>query len=147
MATKIYIKKGCNNYRTSLKTKNYTVNVEFCDGNVLMGVPSQLVTDDPFLQFLLERDERFGKVWQLFKTIGGESDVAEDAAVADKAGKAGKAKSAKSKNTDSDVTVIGEVTNLTDAIDWMAERGRMCANAEDVKDAMGEMKVSFPNWK
>lgn len=144
MATKIYIKKGCNNYRTSLKTKNYTVNVEFCDGNVLMGVPSQLVTDDPFLQFLLERDERFGKVWQLFKTIGGEADVAEGAAVADKAGKA---KSAKSKKTASDVTVIGEVTNLTDAIDWMAERGRMCTNAEDVKDAMDEMKVSFPNWK
>ena len=144
MATKIYIKKGCNNYRTSLKTKNYTVNVEFCDGNVLMGVPSQLVTDDPFLQFLLERDERFGKVWQLFKTIDGEADVAEGATVADKAGKA---KSAKSKKTASDVTVIGEVTNLTDAIDWMAERGRMCANAEDVKDAMDEMKVSFPNWK
>lgn len=144
MATKIYIKKGCNNYRTSLKTKNYTVNVEFCDGNVLMGVPSQLVTDDPFLQFLLERDERFGKVWQLYKTIGSEADVAEGAAVADKAGKT---KQAKVKKTDSDVTVIGEVTNLTDAIDWMAERGRMCANAEDVKDAMDEMKVSFPNWK
>lgn len=144
MATKIYIKKGCNNYRTSLKTKNYTVNVEFCDGNVLMGVPSQLVTDDPFLQFLLERDERFGKVWQLYKTIGGEADVAEGDAVADKAGKT---KQAKVKKTASDVTVIGEVTNLTDAIDWMAERGRVCANAEDVKDAMDEMKVSFPNWK
>lgn len=143
MATKIYIKKGCNNYRTSLKVKNYTVNVEFADGNVLMGVPAQLVTEDEFLQFLLERDERFGKVWQLYKTFGEETKSADAATASDKSVKTKGAKPSKL----SKLTEVTEVTNLTDAIDWMAERGRVCANAEDVKDAMDEMKVTFPNFK
>lgn len=136
MATKVYIKKGCNNYRTALRVNEFSTNVEFSNGNVLMGVPSRLVTDEPFLQYLLENDERFGKVWFLQEVVGSEEKPAEPAK---KATKVANKKSAK--------TEVLEVTNLTDAIDWFAERKRVCTSLEEVTEAMEEMKVVFPNWK
>lgn len=136
MATKVYIKKGCNNYRTALRVNEYSTNVEFSNGNVLMGVPSRLITSEPFLQYLLENDERFGKVWFLQEVVGGEEKPAEPAK-----------KTTKVANKKTAKTEVMEVTNLTDAIDWFAERKRVCASLEEVTDAMEEMKVVFPNWK
>lgn len=128
MATKIYIKKGCNNYVTSLKVKNCEFRVEFADGNVLMNIPARLATSDEFLQYLLERDERFCKVWFLSEVLGGTKKEAK-------------------KEVKAEVIEVPEVTNLNEAIDWFAERGKVCTNKATVKEAMASMKVSFPNYK
>lgn len=142
MATKVYIKKGCNNYRTALRVNEFTTNIEFSNGNVLMGLPATLITDDSFLQFLLERDERFGKVWFLKQTICSEEEKpAEPAKKTTGSNRVNKSNGKTAK------TEVLEVTNLTDAIDWFAERKRVCASLEEVTDAMEEMKVVFPNWK
>jgi hypothetical protein len=141
MATKVYIKKGCNNYRTALRVNEYSTSVEFTNGNVLMGIPSRLITSEPFLQYPLENDERFGKVWFLKEVVGSEEKPAEPAKKTTGSNRVNKSNGKTAK------TEVLEVTNLTDAIDWFAERKRVCASLEEVTDAMEEMKVVFPNWE
>lgn len=58
-----------------LECNGISAVVEFKNGRMTENIPARFITSDPFLQYLIEHDKRYGSLFRLEKTITEESDV------------------------------------------------------------------------
>lgn len=116
----------------TLERGGVQAEIEFKNGRMNDNVNGKFITSDPFLQYLIEHDSRYGSLFWIDKTI----PEANEEKPADKR----KAK----ENVE---TVVDTVTDLVGAIDWFAERGKALTTEKQVCAAMKSMNVKFPNWK
>lgn len=116
----------------TLERGGVRAEIEFKNGKMNDNVNGKFITSDPFLQYLIEHDSRYGSLFWLDKQIQ-EGDSQKS--VQDKPQKPEKE------------TVVDTVTDLVGAIDWFAERGKALTTEKQVLAAMKSMNVRFPNWK
>lgn len=120
-----------------LECNGISAVVEFKNGRMTENIPARFITSDPFLQYLIEHDKRYGSLFRLEKTITEKSDVKGSV----------DNKKIKGKDKVPDAKIVDSVRDLTDAIDYFSGMGKMCTNSKQVKALMQDYNISFPNWK
>lgn len=158
---KIYITRY-SKLSITLEMGGVSANIEFKNGRMNDNVPARFITSDPFLQYLVEHDNRFGNLFRLEKSIPepGDEKKAEEKREAKKTGFLKGQKPQEDVPTEEPVptgepegqaetgaTVASEVRDLSDAIDYLSGLGKVCTTARQVKIAMKQLNVEFPNWK
>lgn len=118
----------------TLERGGVKADVEFKNGRMNENVPARFITSDKFLQYMIEKDPRFGSLFRLEKVVAEPGDIAE----AEKAAEAKKQPAA---------TVVNSVTDLTEAIDYFSSIGKVLTTEKQVKATMKSMNIAFPNWK
>ena len=118
----------------TLERGGVKADVEFKNGRMNENVPARFITSDKFLQYMFEKDPRFGSLFRLEKGVAEPGDNAE----AEKAAEAKKQPAA---------TVVNSVTDLTEAIDYFSSIGKVLTTEKQVKATMKSMNIAFPNWK
>ena len=118
----------------TLERGGVKADVEFKNGRMNENVPARFITSDKFLQYMIEKDPRFGSLFRLEKAVAEPGDNAE----AEKAAEAKKQPAA---------TVVNSVTDLTEAIDYFSSIGKVLTTEKQVKATMKSMNIAFPNWK
>lgn len=118
----------------TLERGGVKADVEFKNGRMNENVPARFITSDKFLQYMIEKDPRFGSLFRLEKVVAEPGDNAE----AEKAAGAKKQPAA---------TVVNSVTDLTEAIDYFSSIGKVLTTEKQVKATMKSMNIAFPNWK
>lgn len=118
----------------TLERGGVKADVEFKNGRMNENVPARFITSDKFLQYMIEKDPRFGSLFRLEKVVAEPGDNAE----AEKAAEAKKQPAA---------TVVNSVTDLTEAIDYFSSIGKVLTTEKQVKATMKSMNIAFPNWK
>ena len=118
----------------TLERGGVKADVEFKNGRMNENVPARFITSDKFLQYMIEKDPRFGSLFRLEKVVAEPGDNAE----AEKAAEAKKQPAA---------TVVNSVTDLTEAIDYFPSIGKVLTTEKQVKATMKSMNIAFPNWK
>ena len=121
----------------TLERGGLTAEIEFKNGRMNENVPGRFITSDPTLQYLIEKDSRFGHLFRLEKAIPTNEEL-----------KARQEKENK-KNNDKqkkDVTVVESVTDINEAIDYFSELGKVLTTEKQVKATMKAMNIQFPNW-
>ena len=122
----------------TLERGGLTAEIEFKNGRMNENIPGRFITSDPTLQYLIEKDSRFGHLFRLEKAIPTAEEVK-----ASRAKTTEKEESKQKKN----VTVIESVTDINDAIDYFSELGKVLTTEKQVKATMKSMNIEFPNWK
>lgn len=118
----------------TLERGGVKADVEFKNGRMNENVPARFITSDKFLQYMIEKDPRFGSLFRLEKAIAEPSDeIAEPA-------------KPEAKKKAPATTVIDSVTDLADAIDYFSSIGKVLTTERQVKAAMKAMNIEFPNW-
>ena len=122
----------------TLERGGLTAEIEFKNGRMNENIPGRFITSDPTLQYLIEKDSRFGHLFRLEKAIPTAQEV----------------KASREKTTEKEerkqkknVTVIESVTDINDAIDYFSELGKVLTTEKQVKATMKSMNIEFPNWK
>lgn len=118
----------------TLERGGVKADVEFKNGRMNENVPARFITSDKFLQYMIEKDPRFGSLFRLEKVVAEPGDNVE----AEKAAEAKKQPAA---------TVVNSVTDLTEAIDYFSSIGKVLTTEKQVKATMKSMNIAFPNWK
>lgn len=118
----------------TLERGGVKADVEFKNGRMNENVPARFITSDKFLQYMIEKDPRFGSLFRLEKVVAEPGDNTE----AEKAAEAKKQPAA---------TVVNSVTDLTEAIDYFSSIGKVLTTEKQVKATMKSMNIAFPNWK
>lgn len=118
----------------TLERGGVKADVEFKNGRMNENVPARFITSDKFLQYMIEKDPRFGSLFRLEKVVAEPGDNAES----EKAAEAKKQPAA---------TVVNSVTDLTEAIDYFSSIGKVLTTEKQVKATMKSMNIAFPNWK
>ena len=114
-----------------------TAEIEFKNGRMNENIPGRFITSDPTLQYLIEKDSRFGHLFRLEKAIPTAEEVKASQEKTTK-----KEESKQKKN----VTVVESVTDINDAIDYFSELGKVLTTEKQVKATMKSMNIQFPNW-
>lgn len=127
---KVY-KTNYNSLSLQLEYKGMQVKVEFVHGMVSHNIPARLATSDPLLQDIIEADKRFGSLYSLESSQATQDDIEAD----------------RIKQSQDTGKEIKKVKNLTDAIDFLSEKGIICTNLEEVNEAAKGLNISFPNMK
>lgn len=117
----------------TLERGGVKADVEFKNGRMNENVPARFITSDKFLQYMIEKDSRFGSLFRLEKVISEPSDE-----IAEETKPEAKKKAA---------TVVDSVTDLADAIDYFSSIGKVLTTERQVKATMKSMNIEFPNWK
>ena len=122
----------------TLERGGLTAEIEFKNGRMNENIPGRFITSDPTLQYLIEKDSRFGHLFRLEKAIPTAEEV----------------KASREKTTEKEerkqkknVTVVESVTDINDAIDYFSELGKVLTTEKQVKATMKSMNIEFPNWK
>ena len=119
----------------TLERGGVKADVEFKNGRMNENVPARFITSDKFLQYMIEKDPRFGSLFRLEKVISEPSDeIAEEA-------------KPEAKKKAAEATVVNSVTDLADAIDYFSSIGKVLTTERQVKATMKSMNIEFPNWK
>ena len=127
---KIYTTKY-SKINITLERGGLKAEVEFKNGRMNDNVPARFITSDPLLQYLIEKDPRFGTLFRLEKSIPEPSDYKKTEEVVKEEPKG---------------EVVESVKDLADAIDFFSQRGKVLTTARQVKAAMKAANVEFPNW-
>ena len=122
----------------TLERGGLTAEIEFMNGRMNENVPGRFITSDPTLQYLIEKDARFGHLFLLEKAIPTTEELKASQEKADKK------QETKQKK---DVTIVESVTDINDAIDYFSELGKVLTTEKQVKATMKSMNIEFPNWK
>lgn len=116
----------------TLERGGLTAEIEFKNGRMNENVPGRFITSDHTLQYLIEKDSRFGHLFRLERAIPTPEEM-----------KASQEKVAKKK----EATIVESVTDINDAIDYFSELGKTLTTEKQVKATMKSMNIEFPNWK
>lgn len=121
----------------TLERGGVKAEVEFKNGRMNDNVPGRFITSDPFLQYMIEKDARFGSLFRLEKSIPTNEEI-RNQKQEEEARKAVQSKPA---------TIIESVKDLADAIDWFSTQGKVLTTERQVRASMKAMNVQFPNWE
>lgn len=132
---KIYTTKY-SKLKFTLERGGLKAEIEFKNGRMADNVPARFITSDKFLQYALEKDPRFGRMYRLERSIPEPGDEKKE-----------EVKEAPKEKKAKDVTVVETVNDLADAIDYFSTVGKVLTTEKQVKAAMKSMNVEFPNWK
>lgn len=134
---KIYITRY-SNLVLELERGGLKAQVEFKRGRMNDNVPGRFITSDPLLQYMIEKDGRYGSLFRLEKSIPTTEEL--------KAKQAAEAKDAKPKQA-KPATIVDSVRDCADAIDYFASIGKALNTEKQVKATMKAMNIQFPNWE
>ena len=132
---KIYTTKY-SKLKFTLELGGLKAEIEFKNGRMADNVPARFITSDKFLQYALEKDPRFGRMYRLERSIPEPGDEKKE-----------EVKEAPKEKKAKDVTVVETVNDLADAIDYFSTVGKVLTTEKQVKAAMKSMNIEFPNWK
>lgn len=124
----------------TLERGGIKATVEFKGGRINENVPGRFITSDPLLQYLIEKDARYGSLFRLEKAVPTAEEIR--ARKEEEEAKEAQARSKASKP----VTVVESVRDCVDAIDYFASIGKELTTEKQVKATMKAMNVQFPNW-
>ena len=120
----------------TLERGGVKAEVEFKNGRMNENVPGRFITSDPFLQYMIENDSRYGNLFRLEKSIPTTEEI-----------KAKHEKEEKSKAKDAKpATTVESVRDVGGAIDYFASIGKILTTEKQVKATMKAMNIEFPNW-
>lgn len=122
----------------TLERGGVKAEVEFKNGRMNENVPGRFITSDPFLQYMIEKDPRYGSLFRLEKAV----PTTEELKVKEEEEKAAEAKTRQAKP----VTIVESVRDCADAIDYFASIGKALNTEKQVKATMKSMNIQFPNW-
>lgn len=123
----------------TLERGGVKAEVEFKNGRMNENVPGRFITSDPFLQYMIEKDPRYGSLFRLEKSIPTTEEI--------KAQKEAEAKKEEAAKKAKPITVIESVRDCADAIDYFASIGKSLNTEKQVKATMKAMNIQFPNWE
>lgn len=121
----------------TLERGGVKAEVEFKNGRMNENVPGRFITSDPFLQYMIEKDPRYGSLFRLEQSIPTTEEL--------KAKQAAEAEKTKPK-PETPATVVDTVRDCADAIDYFASIGKFLNTEKQVKATMKSMNIQFPNW-
>lgn len=122
----------------TLERGGVKAEVEFKNGRMNENVPGRFITSDPFLQYMIEKDPRYGNLFRLEKSIPTNEEL--------QAKRTSEAEKAKTKPA-TQATVVDTVRDCADAIDYFASIGKVLTTEKQVKATMKSMNIQFPNWE
>ena len=143
---KIYETPGRNYVCLEMQLGGIKTSVEFKNGRVANNINAQFITSNRFLQEMIENDKRFGSMIICKQEIDlGDWD--EEPAQADTSEPEQKPAAPQKKTSKkvSGKTVVEEVRDITDAIDWLSKNGKVATTPAQVQKAAAELGVEFPN--
>lgn len=120
----------------TLERGGVKAEVEFKNGRMNDNVPGRFITSDPFLQYMIEKDARFGSLFRLEKSIPTNEEIRSRQ----------QAQEAREAVQSKPATIVESVKDLADAIDWFSTQGKVLTTDRQVRAAMKSMNVQFPNW-
>ena len=123
----------------TLERGGVKAEVEFKNGRMNENVPGRFITSDPFLQYMIEKDERYGSLFRLEKSIPTTEEL--------RAKQESEARKEEEKKKSKPVTVVESVRDCVDAIDYFASIGKTLTTEKQVKATMKSMNIQFPNWE
>lgn len=121
----------------TLERGGLTAEIEFKNGRMNENVPGRFITSDPTLQYLIEKDSRFGHLFHLEKAIPSNEELKASQEKEDKKNESKQKK---------DVTVVESVTDINEAIDYFSGLGKVLTTEKQVRATMKSMNIQFPNW-
>lgn len=121
----------------TLERGGVKAEVEFKNGRMNENVPGRFITSDPFLQYMIENDPRYGSLFRLEKSTPTTEEL--------KAKQAAEAEKTKAKPI-TPATIVDTVRDCADAIDYFASIGKVLTTEKQVKATMKSMNIQFPNW-
>ena len=139
---KIYETPNRNYVCLEMQLGGIKTNIEFRNGRVANNINAQFITSNRFLQEMIENDKRFGSMI-ICKQVIDLGDFGED-----EEAKPAPAPAPTPKKTSKKVsgkTVVEEVRDITDAIDWLSKNGKVATTPAQVQKAAAELGVEFPN--
>ena len=122
----------------TLERGGVKAEVEFKNGRMNENVPGRFITSDPFLQYMIEKDPRYGNLFRLEKSIPTNEEL--------QAKRESETEKTKTKPT-TQTTVVDTVRDCADAIDYFASIGKVLTTEKQVKATMKSMNIQFPNWE
>lgn len=122
----------------TLERGGVKAEVEFKNGRMNENVPGRFITSDPFLQYMIEKDPRYGNLFRLEKSIPTNEEL--------QAKRESETEKTKTKPT-TQATVVDTVRDCADAIDYFASIGKVLTTEKQVKATMKSMNIQFPNWE
>lgn len=123
----------------TLERGGLKAEVEFKNGRMNENVPGRFITSDPFLQYMIENDPRYGSLFRLEKAIETPEELKARQELQSK-------KAERTKNQEPEI-VVEHVTDIVSAIDYFASIGKVLTTEKQVKATMSAMNIKFPNWK
>lgn len=123
----------------TLERGGVKTEIEFKNGRMNENVPGRFITSDPFLQYMIEKDARFGSLFRLEKAVPTTEEI--------KAQKEAEAKKASAQKKNNPATVVDSVHDLADAIDYFSTLGKILTTEKQVKATAKSMNIQFPNWQ
>ena len=123
----------------TLERGGVKAEVEFKNGRMNENVPGRFITSDPFLQYMIEKDPRYGSLFRLEKSVPTPEEM--------KARENAEARKEEEKKAQKPETVVEEVTDIVSAIDYFASIGKALTTEKQVKATMKSMNIKFPNWE
>ena len=122
----------------TLERGGVKAEVEFKNGRMNENVPGRFITSDPFLQYMIEKDPRYGNLFHLEKSIPTNEEL--------QAKRESETEKTKTKPA-TQATVVETVRDCADAIDYFASIGKVLTTEKQVKATMKSMNIQFPNWE
>ena len=121
----------------TLERGGVKAEVEFKNGRMNENVPGRFITSDPFLQYMIEKDPRYGSLFRLEKSIPTNDEINENAKSETKDSK---------KKENSQAISVDSVRDVVDAINYFSSIGKTLTTEKQVKATMKAMNIEFPNW-
>lgn len=122
------------------------LELNFVNGNQILGRNAELMTNNRFVQDAIEHDKRFGLSIRLKRTYPEPSDKAAKPLA--RAAKTVQKKSTEKAEEDvKKAEEVASVTNTNDAIAYFLERGESPEGDLDIEALKKKYNVSFPNLK
>lgn len=143
---KTYEMNGFNEVQTSTMYCGVKVNMNFKDGNVVMGKSARLQTANPFAQDAIEHDQRFkwGNI-KLVNTVELDDPDEKQVVNTQEEPKTNK----RSKKAKAEAEVVESVKTLNDLDSWFAEKGVTLEGSGKayIAGLCEQYNVCFPNLK
>lgn len=143
---KIYEAVKQNSARLCTTWCGTLLELNFINGNQLLGRNAELTTSNKFVQDAIEHDRRFGTAIRLKRVFKESSDMAQPSA---NAGKPAESKRGMKKPADagSGAEAVESVKNANDAISYFLGRGEPADGDLDIGELKKKYNVTFPNMK
>lgn len=119
------------------------MELNFINGNRLLGRNAELATSNRFVQDAIEHDRRFGTAIRLRRSFAEAGDAAADAAPGDAKAPAGR----RTRKSADAAEAVESVRNANDAISYFLGRGEPADSGADIEGLKRKYNVTFPNMK
>lgn len=139
---KIYEAVGQNSARLCTTWCGTLLELNFINGNRLLGRNAELATSNRFVQDAIEHDRRFGTAIRLRRSFAEAGDAA-DAAPGDAKAPAGR----RTRKSVDAAEAVESVRNANDAISYFLGRGEPADSGADIEGLKRKYNVTFPNMK